>query len=120
MEYKRKWCETHPEEIAAYYKKRYENVPKKVAMANKKWRQSNPEKTRAMTARRRAAKVKATPSWVDHKELAKIYAEAVRCGLQVDHIVPIRHPRVCGLHVPWNLQLLTKTQNCRKNNQFNI
>lgn len=39
-------------------------------------------------------------------------------GHAVDHILPINHDAVCGLHVPWNLQYLTKTDNAKKSNKF--
>jgi len=36
----------------------------------------------------------------------------------VDHIIPINNPIVCGLHVPWNMQILTRAENSKKNNHF--
>lgn len=39
-------------------------------------------------------------------------------GHEVDHIIPIKNDLVCGLHVPWNFQYLTKSENCSKNNIF--
>ena len=38
---------------------------------------------------------------------------------EVDHIIPLIHPQVCGLTVPANCQILTKTQNRRKARRFN-
>ena len=39
-------------------------------------------------------------------------------GFEVDHIVPVKHSEVCGLHTPTNLQVLPRTENRRKRNQF--
>jgi hypothetical protein len=52
-----------------------------------------------------------------YKACKKLNAET---GLEnhVDHIVPIRHLLVCGLHVSWNLQVIPKQDNLSKNNHF--
>jgi hypothetical protein len=52
-----------------------------------------------------------------NKELVKILV-ARPDGMDVDHIIPLNHPDVCGLNVPWNLQYLTKEENAKKSNQF--
>ncbi len=64
----------------------------------------------------------ATPPWLDdvqRKRMKQLYlsADAAK-GEHVDHIVPLRSPIVCGLHVPWNLQILNASQNYAKSNHI--
>lgn len=85
------------------------------------WCRANRGKSNAKTARRRAALLMATPSWLtsaQQKEMQDVYVEAARTRLEVDHVIPLKNERVCGLHVPWNLQLLSKSENCSKGNSY--
>lgn len=69
----------------------------------------------------------ATPPWLTKQHFAEIeviYSHARDCqvvtgeGYHVDHIVPLKGKDVCGLHVPWNLQVLPAVVNIRKNNRY--
>ena len=87
----------------------------------KRWKRRNRDKVRAWKAERKASKIKAIPAWLaeeDRKEIRTWYWLAGALGGEVDHIVPLRGQNVCGLHVPWNLQLLTKADNMAKSNKF--
>ena len=87
-----------------------------------------PDKVAAKAARRRTFKQKATPPWLtkEHfEEIQEFYTLAQELAwlnegevFHVDHIIPIRGKNVCGLHVPWNLQLLPATKNLRKSNKL--
>lgn len=77
------------------------------------------------TAQQRKLTLKsATPSWSDSDAIKALYATAkqltVDTGIkhEVDHIIPIQGKRVCGLHVPWNLRVITKAANVRKHARF--
>lgn len=86
-------------------------------------------KQRAIFAslKRSIAQAKATPKWLSDQHIldfATIYSECrfmSRHGhttYEVDHIVPIQHPEVCGLHVPWNLRIVPQYMNSQKGNRF--
>lgn len=56
------------------------------------------------------------------RAIKRVYIEAARLtrvtGVvhDVDHIVPLNHPRVCGLHVAWNLRPMPARTNGAKGN----
>lgn len=83
------------------------------------WLERHPRKAYIVSA------VLAAPEWVDRKALLRLRAEARRKTIQtkalhvLDHIVPLNHPDVCGLHVPWNLQVVHWRANAAKSNKWN-
>lgn len=120
-ERQKEWRKNNPELVRIYEKRWEEKYPEKSVQcfrdSSRKWRKNNPLKRRAWETLRRAKKMMATPPWVDKKELEVIYLNCP-AGYHVDHIIPLKHPLVCGLHVPWNLQYLSSKENIRKHNKF--
>ena len=91
------------------------------------WKRNNLLQIRADTKARRRKHRQATPRWLSRKqksEIRQLYQIAITMtkttGEQyvVDHIVPLRSEFVCGLHVPWNLRVITQEENLKKSNQL--
>lgn len=133
--------ERDPEAFKKAGSKHYSKNKSKFSEKHKSWARQNPEKTRQYSAawrkkntaviamhanKRRAVKLGATPSWLtaDQIEHMKDLHEAARqfriyTGIpyEVDHIVPLQGENVCGLHVPWNMQIIEARQNRSKKNK---
>lgn len=68
----------------------------------------------------------ACPSWLtadQRRQISEVYglAEKLNAGrrdFEVDHIVPLNGRNVCGMHVPWNLQVITRAENRAKHNSI--
>ena len=75
---------------------------------------------------RELMKTEAMPSWVDREAILAIYSKAQKLSREtniqhhVDHIMPLKHPKLCGLHVPWNLQILSAVANIQKGNKVEL
>ena len=91
------------------------------------WKADNKLQVRADTKARRRKHRAATPPWLSRKqktELRHMYQAAITMtqttGEQyvVDHIYPLRSEVVCGLHVPWNLRVVTQAENLKKSNSL--
>ncbi len=88
---------------------------------------NNPEQRLARTSVRRRRFRSATPPWLtgeQKKAMKQLYIEAQRLTkltgerYVVDHIVPLINDEVCGLHVPWNLRVITQEENLVKSNKL--
>lgn len=91
-----------------------------VSCAHEDWvrRYTENKQSYVVSARIREKRVqRSTPKWVDRKELRRIYMNCPD-GHHVDHVIPIKHKLVSGLHIPANLQYLPAIDNRRKQNKF--
>lgn len=117
----RKWRAENPGRESEKSKKWYAKNQEKRKKSRKRWGSANRGKVASYTAKRKALKLCATPAWLTQVDLGEIeswYLLGTSCGLQVDHVVPLQGDTVCGLHVPWNLQLLTPFENIAKGNRL--
>lgn len=115
------------EEVSRRNKAWRKNNPEVVQRMKQEYRKNNPEKVAAFSAEYRAKRKAACPPWLC-KEDKKLITEFYKIRNQltaetgvthhVDHIIPLQHNNVCGLHVPWNLQILTAEDNLSKSNNF--
>jgi hypothetical protein len=90
-----------------------------------RYKEANLDLYNTLTSLRRRRFREATPPWISRKqkvEVRQLYQIAMTMsrttGEQyvVDHIYPLRSEVVCGLHVPWNLRVVTQAENLQKSN----
>ena len=127
---------SHRKKYAKRYRKenREERVQRKRewdaenAEHRRNYRALNRDYYRERAQFRYCRKRSATPKWLSDDHIARIrelhwLANDLRKvtgeTYHVDHVVPILGEDVCGLHVPWNLQILPADINVSKNNAFN-
>jgi hypothetical protein len=100
---------------------------KKKRESSSKWQKANKDKVCSISMKYKAAKLKAVPPWLSEEDKQAIdieYALSSWCSevmgipYHVDHIIPLQGKQVCGLHVPWNLQVLPASVNIAKSNRM--
>jgi len=118
-----------------YYEKNKEAVkaranarPKdEVTQYRRLHKERNPEYYKSLTSVRKRRHRAATPTWVTPEQklaMRQMYLQAMQLTkltgnrYVVDHIVPLISEEVCGLHVPWNLRVITQEENLRKSNKL--
>ncbi len=121
------WRKTNKERKITKDRAYREENKEKIAGYQKVYYQANKPKYLENFFRRKSAKLKASPPWLSQEHLDEIsYIYSLRQEVnslsdyeyEVDHIIPLQGKVVCGLHVPWNLQLLPKEENRAKSNKF--
>ena len=113
----------YDEKAKAYFRNRRETDPERkrqLKESHQRWLCKNRERLRTMRLRRSLSRL--TPKWampdlIDEVYfLASLMTRLLGRPYEVDHIVPLRSPFVCGLHVEHNLAVLCKRENGRKSN----
>jgi len=128
LEASKRWKERNKDHIKMY-KQSLRTGPKKrdpeaPLRAKRKWKKVHPELVRADRARRRAANYQAVAKWANNffiqeaYRLARLRSKLFGFKWHVDHIVPLRSPVVCGLHVETNLQVIPASANFSKGNRL--
>jgi len=121
---KNEWYQENREAVIAAASTRPQHVRREYQNA---WKERNIIWVRADTKSRRRKHREATPKWLTTAQktaMREIYKMAITMtqttGEQyvVDHIVPLRSHEVCGLHVPWNLRVITQEENLKKSNKL--
>jgi hypothetical protein len=114
---KRKYYEANKENVIARAQARPDEDKRRYKKTHKV---NNPDMYKEMTSLRRRRFRDATPKWLTENQKMEIrlkYRLAIELSRAtgerhaVDHIIPLHGESVCGLHVPWNLQVLTQKDN---------
>ena len=123
-ERKNEWYQENRETVIAAASTRPAHVLREYRNA---WKENNKVQVLADNKVRRRKHRQATPPWLTRKqksEIRQLYQMAITMtqttGEQyvVDHIVPLRSHEVCGLHVPWNMEVITQEENLKKSNKL--
>ena len=121
------WKKQNRAIVNTYQKAYYYNNIDFMREKSKQYQKTHKAIVNANSAKKRASKLQATPSWLSDEQYCDIknfYYAAKQLELEttvkyhVDHIVPLQGENVCGLHVPWNLQVIPAADNIAKSNRY--
>lgn len=133
IEYAKQWYLEHKDEIALKSKQYYiDNKaailsyqeqyridnPEKLAESKRQYAKDHPEVQRKSTAKIRVKRKSSLVSF-GQDGIDEFYDNMPK-GMSGDHIIPIVNDYVQGLHVIWNLQYLTRSQNSSKQNKIDL
>jgi hypothetical protein len=112
------------ERAAAVSKLWAERNPDRIKATHRRWYQRNLEHARLQLAIHQATRRRRYVSWANVEAVAAFYAEAALLrrttgrSYVVDHIIPLKHHEVAGLHVETNLRIIERSENARKSSKW--
>lgn len=112
-----KYQKNHPDVLVKSRRNFYERNKDDYRKRQSEWKIKNKGKVNFWNTKRRINKKSQTPSWANLEAIKQIYINCPK-GYEVDHIIPLQGQTVCGFHVEYNLQYLTKSDNCKKGNKL--
>lgn len=104
----------NPEKLKHWYAERYEREKE---VRKQRARDNYYKNQKAYNARASLRNKELRKRTLDRDSVIKFYENRPK-GMEVDHIIPINHPLVCGLHCVANFQYLDPEMNRKKSNSF--
>lgn len=128
-EQKKKYWNDNKDYFSMKAKELYETQREERIDKAQEWAEANRGKSNAIKSKNKIKRSLRVPSWLDEDDLwlieqfyitAKERTEHYGIEFEVDHIIPLNGKYVSGLHVPENLQVITRYENNRKSNHFTV
>lgn len=123
----RLYYEKKRDQLSEYGRKKYLENQQAERLRKKTYRAANPFVVAAQSSMYRISRARSVLPCLTKQDLDRIktkYKEANwmtrHTGIKhhVDHIIPLKGKLVSGLHVPWNLRVITASHNLSKGNSL--
>lgn len=129
MERNRQWRAKNPEIYLEQRRLWRAKNKDNESVRNRNYYKKNKEKSLARDAKRRGAKRQAIPSWFSEfdefvfqqaYELSALRHNETGIAWHVDHMIPLRARKCCGLHCADNIQVIPSVMNLEKHNKMQL
>lgn len=121
------WAKDNPDKRRVIRNRWEQNNPQYLTAKHKRMYARHKERYLAHAVSRNNIKRSFMLEWLSEEDkfvmyeyykLARLKTLITGYKWHVDHVVPLKGKTVCGLHVPWNLQVIPAKDNYLKSNSF--